>query len=85
MVDGDIVAKEKVIISKSGNVRGNLVAPRVILEDGGRFKGNIDMGPAVGATGELPMGADTSSSPLNKAARAPSEQRPDINPAAKRA
>ncbi|MGD9662223.1 MAG: polymer-forming cytoskeletal protein [Porticoccaceae bacterium] len=37
LVDGDIVAKEKVVISKSGNVRGNIVAPRVILEDGGRF------------------------------------------------
>lgn len=86
MVDGDIVAKEKVIISKSGNVRGNVVAPRVILEDGGRFKGSIDMGPAVGASGELPMGADTSGSPINKATRSSSgEQLSGINPAAKRA
>jgi len=56
LVDGDVFAKEKVVISKSGNVRGNIVAPRVILEDGGRFKGSIDMGPAVGNTGELPIG-----------------------------
>ena len=55
-VDGDIVGKEKVVISKSGNVRGNVVAPRVILEDGGQFKGSIDMGPSVGqAKSELPL------------------------------
>lgn len=51
-VEGDISGKEKVIISQSGNVRGNVVAPRVVLEDGARFKGNIDMGPNVGAAAE---------------------------------
>jgi len=45
-VAGDITANEKVIISKSGNVRGNIVAPRVTLEDGAIFKGSIDMDPA---------------------------------------
>ena len=51
-VTGDITANEKVVISKSGNVRGNIVAPRVTLEDGAIFKGSIDMDPA-GATFEL--------------------------------
>ena len=46
-VNGDLVGKEKIIISKTGNVRGNLVAPTVILEEGGKFKGSIDMGAAV--------------------------------------
>lgn len=45
-VSGDISANEKVVISKSGNVRGNIVAPRVTLEDGAIFKGSIDMDPA---------------------------------------
>lgn len=45
-VTGDITANEKVIISKSGNVHGNIVAPRVTLEDGALFKGSIDMDPA---------------------------------------
>ena len=44
-VAGDITGAEKVIISKSGNVRGNIVAPRVTLEDGAIFKGSIDMDP----------------------------------------
>ena len=50
LVDGDISGREKVVISKSGNVRGNIMAPRVILEDGGQFKGSIDMGPGVART-----------------------------------
>ena len=45
-VSGDVCANEKVIISRSGNVNGNIVAPRVMLEDGAIFKGSIDMDPA---------------------------------------
>ena len=48
-VDGDITASEIVIISRLGNVRGNIVAPRVTLEDGGIFKGSIDMDPGESA------------------------------------
>jgi len=42
-VDGDLFGDEQVVIQKSGNVRGNIVAPRVKLEDGCKFKGSIDM------------------------------------------
>ena len=44
-VTGNITATEIVMISKLGNVRGNIIAPRVTLEDGARFKGSIDMDP----------------------------------------
>ena len=44
-VTGDVVAIENVVISKAGNVRGNIIAPRVTLEDGAIFKGSIDMDP----------------------------------------
>src|SRR5690554_4859794 len=54
-VNGDIVGKEKVTISKTGNVRGNIVAPVVILEEGGKFKGTIDMGATSSAGGEVPV------------------------------
>lgn len=54
-VTGDITANEKVVISKSGNVRGNLVAPRVTLEDGAIFKGSIDMDPAGAGYGKAPQ------------------------------
>ena len=62
-VKGDIDGGERVVICASGNVQGNLTAPRVMLEDGGRFKGSIDMGgskpapaakPAPGPAAEVP-------------------------------
>ena len=45
-VKGDIEGVEKVVISKTGHVKGNIVAPRVTLEDGAKFKGCIDMDPS---------------------------------------
>ena len=57
-VRGDIDGSEKVIISKSGNVKGNIVAPRVTLEDGAKFKGSIDMDPGDGVASELPLSAE---------------------------
>ena len=42
-VDGDLHGNEQIIVAASGNVRGNISAPRVTLEDGCRFKGSIDM------------------------------------------
>ncbi len=54
-LNGDVVGKERIVISKSGNVRGNLMAPTVILEEGGKFKGSIDMGSSAGSTVEPPI------------------------------
>ncbi len=42
-VHGDVHAEEKVKISKSGKLKGNITAPRVIIEDGARFKGSVEM------------------------------------------
>ncbi len=56
-VVGDITGIEKVTISKSGNVRGNIVAPRVTLEDGAIFKGSIDMDPASASVSKAPLAA----------------------------
>jgi len=44
-VTGDIVGTEKVVVSQSGSVTGNIDAPRVVLEDGAKFKGSIQMDP----------------------------------------
>jgi cytoskeletal protein CcmA (bactofilin family) len=56
-VTGDITGTENVVISKLGNVRGNIVAPRVLLEDGAKFKGSIDMDPGDAAGKSAPQGA----------------------------
>ena len=53
-VEGDLHGNEQVIVTRTGNVRGNIVAPRVTLEDGCRFKGSIDMDVAdSGSTGKV--------------------------------
>lgn len=43
-VCGNIHADDKVEISPSGSVNGDITAPRVALADGSSFKGSIDMG-----------------------------------------
>lgn len=42
-VEGNLHADEQVIVRRSGNVMGDIVTPRVTLEDGCRFRGAIDM------------------------------------------
>lgn len=42
-VQGDLFGAEQIVLRQSSTVRGNLVAPRVSLEDGANFKGSIDM------------------------------------------
>jgi len=57
-VEGDIFAAERVVVRKSGDVKGNILAPRVSLEDGAKFKGSIDMdADKVAAAFETPSAA----------------------------
>ncbi|MCU7801759.1 MAG: polymer-forming cytoskeletal protein [Candidatus Thiodiazotropha sp. (ex Lucinoma borealis)] len=42
-VNGDLYGSERVSIRKTGNVNGNIVSPKVSLEEGCSFKGSIDM------------------------------------------
>jgi len=59
---GDMNGDEKVIIRETGNVHGNIVAPRVTLEDGALFKGSIEMEPQAKGMGNSP----STSSSMNK-------------------
>ncbi len=43
-VEGNLQAEEQVILRNSANVKGDITAPRVVLEDGARFRGLVDMG-----------------------------------------
>ncbi|HEY3129075.1 MAG TPA: polymer-forming cytoskeletal protein [Acidobacteriota bacterium] len=61
-VQGDVYAVERLVIKKSGRLHGNIVAPRLVLEDGARFKGTIDMekrveAPAISGRESGPKGA----------------------------
>ena len=60
-VAGDISGSEKVVITKSGNVRGNIIAPRVTLEDGAIFKGSIDMDPGETISGAVSIASEKKS------------------------
>ena len=52
LVSGDVGGSEKVMITRTGRVQGNIIAPRVQLEDGALFRGSIDMNPAKQAGAE---------------------------------
>ena len=57
-IDGTIVgnvrASDKYELKPSGRVTGDVYAPRVVIADGSRFKGSIDMGEGGGAPPEPP-------------------------------
>jgi cytoskeletal protein CcmA (bactofilin family) len=42
-VHGNLYGEEQLILRQASTVRGNILAPRVVLEDGANFKGSIDM------------------------------------------
>jgi len=69
-VRGDLNGTEKVIILRSGNVYGNIVAPRMTLEDGAIFKGSIDMDPGEPVKPKI-------ATPVNKAIQKPLEKPPE--------
>ncbi len=40
---GDLYGSERVAVRKGGSVKGNIISPRVALDDGARFKGTVEM------------------------------------------
>ena len=42
-ITGNIAASEKVELTASGRVKGDIVSPRVVIADGAQFKGLVDM------------------------------------------
>lgn len=73
-VVGNIKASEKVSIRDTGAVEGDIVAPRVAIAEGARFRGKIDMQRGVKPAGNEKPGS----------AAKPQEQKPPhATPAAK--
>lgn len=67
-VEGDVIGQERIEIKSSSNVKGNLVAARVTLEDGAKFRGSIDMESAGKSLSTAkPAAASSSSSSLSSA------------------
>jgi cytoskeletal protein CcmA (bactofilin family) len=42
-VRGDVLAKERVELANDSTLTGDIVAPRMMIADGARFKGSVDM------------------------------------------
>jgi len=62
-VQGDITGKEKVLLSSTSNTKGNIVTPKMTLEEGARFKGSIDIDPAHADGGGASMSKPIESKP----------------------
>lgn len=71
-VEGDLIGQERIEIKSSSNVRGNLVAERVTLEDGAKFRGSIDMDSAGGGSLSSGRASSTSSSSSSSSSSTPS-------------
>jgi cytoskeletal protein CcmA (bactofilin family) len=93
-VDGNLFAQQQAILRQSGAVRGNITAPRVMLEDGSRFRGSIDMDsketakPGVAAHASHHAASSAAAAPASAAPAAggaggagPQQHLPAVNPA----
>jgi cytoskeletal protein CcmA (bactofilin family) len=77
-VHGNLSGQEQVVLRASARVEGDIVAPRVVLEDGTLFRGSVEMGEAVrqrtaAATAIRP---DKKPEPVAAAKPAEAEKRP---------
>lgn len=66
-VEGDLRAREQVILRGSARVKGDITAPRVVLEDGANFRGLVDMGDPESARASTKPGTNFVSSDSGKA------------------
>jgi cytoskeletal protein CcmA (bactofilin family) len=60
-VEGNVSAEEQVILRSSSVVQGDISAPRVVLEDGARFRGGVDMGEVAERSAQRSGGQQRSS------------------------
>ncbi len=72
-VEGDVFGEERITIRSSSNVQGNIKAERVVLEDGAKFRGSIDMDVSTPAQASKPA-----TSPEAKSAK-PNPAAPNVN------
>jgi len=87
-VEGDLTAEEQIVLRGSARVKGDLNAPRVVLEDGASFRGLVDMGstddldldkparPAAKSESSSPKPTSSNASETSK----PATERPQAKP-----
>lgn len=80
-VEGDVDGVDKVVLAATGRMEGNIKAPRVIVNDGAKFKGSIDMDPGITDTTK-PKAAPAAKPKLTGDGRPIAPQSPAPQPAA---
>lgn len=80
-VEGNLYGGDQIILKSSGHVRGNLTAPRVALEDGGQFKGSIDMEPKRTNGSPALAGSSSTGTGTGTASKQPDRKGSDKQPA----
>jgi cytoskeletal protein CcmA (bactofilin family) len=54
-VEGKVTASDKLVVSRSGSLTGDVRVARLVIQDGAKFSGNVSMGaPAVAPPAEEP-------------------------------
>lgn len=74
-VEGDIKSEEQVVLRSTARVLGDITAPRLVLEDGARFRGGIDMG--VDLAPERSAASSAQSQPKRSTSASPSASSSD--------
>ncbi|NOG31515.1 polymer-forming cytoskeletal protein [Halomonas sp. TBZ9] len=88
-VEGNLVALEKVTIHDGANVSGTIITPNLIIEDGSKFRGNIDMDPAneiferIFDTGTHKAPSSSGTAAVSKATLSPKAKTTDTDSASK--
>lgn len=62
-VEGDLRARDQVVLRSAATVKGDITAPRVVLEDGANFRGLVDMGDASKVAGKTSQASISKSPP----------------------
>jgi cytoskeletal protein CcmA (bactofilin family) len=44
-VNGAVTASKKLVVERSGSLVGDVRVPRLVIQDGAKFSGNVSMGP----------------------------------------
>jgi len=72
-VEGNLSAEEQIVLRSSASVQGDITSPRIIIEDGARFRGGVDMGE-----GEEKGKPSTRPAAKSKRERKSKDQEPEI-------
>ena len=77
VVEGDITARRKITLSRSAVVKGDLITPGIVIEEGAKLKGRIVIGSDPMAASDEASDADSA----KKNKKAPAAAKPEATPA----